>query len=125
MTTMIKKPETFNVHGAIQSGADLMQWRRHLGINRPVYATLSACSERTLASEEARHRLNLQKARKLNESHRLLMGLCEIMVPANVGQWLNEPNEWFGGKTPLEVIRSGQMDQVWELIHHTREGGYA
>lgn len=122
--TMTQKPDGFNVHGAIQSGADLMQWRRHLGISRPVYATLSACSERTLASKEARRRLELPKVRKLNESHRLLMGLCEIMAPAHVGQWLNTPNDWFDGKTPLEVIRAGQIDQVWGMIHHTREGGY-
>lgn len=124
MTTAVKERFTFSVHKPIQSGYDLMQWRRHIGISRPVYAILSACSERTLASEEARRRLELHKARKLNETHRLLMGLCEIMEPANVGKWLNEPNAWFAKKTPLEVIRSGHIDQVWAMIHHTREGGY-
>ena len=121
---MVKKRFTFTVHQPIQSGQDLMQWRRHIGISRPVYAILSACSERTLASEEARRRLELSKMRKLNETHRLLTGLCGIMDPANVGKWLNEPNKWFNDKKPLDIIRSGHIDQVWAMIHHTREGGY-
>jgi len=125
MTTVSKERNVFHVNQPIQSGMDLMQWRRHIGISRPVYALLSACSERTLATEEARRRLQLHKARKLNETYRLLIGLCGIMDPANVGKWLNEPNKWFAGKTPLDVIRSGQIDQVWTMIHHTREGGYA
>ena len=108
----------------IRSGSDLMRWRRAIGISRPVYAVLSDLSERTLATEEARPRLALPKARKLNETHRLLLGLCEIMDPANVAKWLNEPNDWFDGQAPLAVIRAGQIDQVWDLIRHTHEGGY-
>ena len=125
MTTPVKEPTAFDVHQPIRSGADLMQWRRTLGISRPVYAALSDCSERTLATQEAQRHLELDKLRNLNETHRLLMGLCEIMEPANVAPWLNEPNDWFDGQTPLKVIHSGKIDQVWDMIYHTREGGFS
>lgn len=102
-----------------------MKWRRTLGISRPVYAVLSDCSERTLATQEAKPRLALEKERKLNESHRLLTALCQLMEPSQVADWLNKPNEWFEGQRPLEIIRAGRADQVWNMILHTREGGYA
>lgn len=122
---MIQAQGPFKAGQPIHSGRDLMRWRRQIGVSRPVFAILSACSERTLATEESRRRLNLQKERKLNETHRLLVGLCGIMNPNSIGKWLHERNPWFGERTPLEVIRSGQVDQVWAMIHHTRQSGYA
>ena len=120
METMVKE-----LRKPIHSGPALMKWRRRLGISRPVYAVLSDCSERTLATQEAKPRLALEKMRKLNESHRLLVALGQIMEPAQVSKWLTTPNEWFEGKRPLAVIRAGRADQVWDMILHTREGGYA
>lgn len=118
-TTLVKE-----LKQPIHSGPALMKWRRTLGISRPVYAKLSDLSERTLADKEAKPRLTLDKERKLNETHRLLLALCQIMEPDQVSNWLATPNEWFGGKTPLNVIRQGRMEQVWDMIYHTREGGY-
>ena len=120
METMVKE-----LRRPIHSGHALMKWRRNLGISRPVYAVLSNCSERTLATQEAKPRLALEKERALNESHRLLVALGQIMEPAQVSKWLVAPNEWFEGQKPLAVIRAGRADQVWDMIRHTREGGYA
>ena len=120
METMVKE-----LRQPIHSGHALMKWRRNLGISRPVYAVLSNCSERTLATHEAKPRLALEKMRALNESHRLLVALGQIMEPAQVSKWLTTPNEWFEGQKPLAVIRAGRADQVWDMIRHTREGGYA
>lgn len=100
-----------------------MVWRKHFGITRPVYATLSDCSERTLATIEKRRRLALNKERALNEARRLVLALAEIMEPENIGNWLEQKNEWFG-KTPLQVIEDGKVDQIWEMIYHTKEGGF-
>lgn len=120
MATMVKEQQK-----SIHSGPALMKWRRQFGISRPVYAVLSNCSERTLATQEAKPRLVLEKERKLNESHRLIVALGQIMEPAQVSKWLTTPNKWFEGKKPLAVIRAGRADQVWDMILHTREGGYA
>lgn len=61
---------------------------------------------------------------KLNEAHRLLLGLCEIMDTEKVSDWLEQPNQWFDNQTPMSVIKHGKMDKVWELIHHTKAAGY-
>ena len=66
----------------------------------------------------------MQKQRKLNEARRLIVGLAEIMEPENIASWLETPNEWFAGKTPLRALDEGKIDKVWELIFHTKEGGY-
>jgi len=102
-----------------------MKWRRQAGISRPVFASLSNCSERTLATQEAKRRLALRENRNLTETRRLILALSEIMDPTQIGPWLNAKNEWFDGKTPLQIIQAGRIDQVWEMIYHTREGGYA
>ena len=112
------------LHGRITSGAALKKWRRQIGITRPVYARLSHCSERTLATFEARKNLSLAKERKLNETHRLLLALCEVMAPLHVKDWLNQPNEWLHSNTPMQIIEKGQIDLLWDLIYHTRNNGY-
>lgn len=101
-----------------------MEWRRNIGINRIEFAALSGCSVRSVATQESKSRLSLAKERRLNEAYRLLLGLCEIMEPANVSSWLKEPNEWLAGHSPIDAIAQGKTDKVWELIHHTKSAGY-
>jgi len=127
MTTMTKeKPraEVLDPHQTINSGPALQRWRRQIKISRPVYAKLSDCSARTLATVEGKNRLSLKKLRKISETLSLLTALCEIMEPQNVSSWLQQPNEWFDGCTPMQAVDEGKIDKVWELIYHTREGGY-
>ena len=123
-TTAIKESVTFNPHEKITSGPRLKHWRRQIKINRDLYADLSACSPRTLATLEKKPRISLAKERKFNETRRLIEALCDIMEPNNVAGWLEQPNDWFAGNSPHQAIKEGKMDKVWELIYHTREGGY-
>jgi hypothetical protein len=126
MTMMVKDRPTVlkELHAPIRSGHRLMKWRRTIGITRPVFAVLSSCSERSVATQEAKSRLSLPKERNLNEAHRLLLGLCEIMDSESVSDWLNEANEWFDNQTPMAVIKQGKIDKVWELVYHTKTAGY-
>ena len=126
MRTIVKDRDAVlrDLRRPIRSGRRLMEWRRAIGITRPVFAVLSACSERTVATQEAKRRILLPQERRLNEARRLLLGLCEIMDPDNVAGWLHAPNDWLAGQTPMRVIRRGEMDSIWELIHHTKTGGY-
>ncbi len=90
MTMIIKdRPQLadFNPSAEIKSGPALQQWRRKVKISRPVYAALSNCSERTLATLEAKTRLSMGKQRKLNEARRLIVGLSEIMEPEDIAPW--------------------------------------
>ena len=127
MTTIVNdRPQLvdFDPSAEIKSGPALQQWRRKVKISRPVYAALSDCSERTLATLEAKTRLSMGKQRKLNEARRLIVGLSEIMEFQNIAPWLKQPNEWFDDRTPLQALEEGKADKIWELIFHTKEGGY-
>jgi hypothetical protein len=64
------------------------------------------------------------KEKKLNETRHLLEGLCDIMEPNNVAAWMEQPSDWFAGRTPNQAVKDGKIDKVWELIYHTREGGF-
>ena len=126
MKTMVKdKPVPLKGRSEpIRSGRQLMQWRRSIGINRPTLAALSGCSTRSMATKEAKESLSLSKERGLNEAYRLLLGLCEIMEPENISNWLKQPNEWLAGHAPIEAITQGKADEIWQLIHHTKSDGY-
>jgi len=127
MATIVKeKPSVvgFDPRAEIKSGPALQRWRRKVKISRPMYAVLSDCSVRTLATLESKNRLSMAKQRNLNEARRLIMGLSEIMESENIAPWLKKPNEWFDGRTPLQALDEGKADKIWELIFHTKEGGY-
>ena len=102
----------------------LKHWRRQIKINRDLYADLSACSLRTLATLEKKPQLSLGKERKLNETRRLIEALCDIMEPDHIAAWMEKPNDWFAGRSPRRAIKEGKSDKVWELIFHTKEGGF-
>ena len=38
--------------------------------------------------------------------------------------WLETPNDAFGGLKPLEVIKRGEIDRLWNMIFY-RESGIA
>ena len=101
-----------------------MRWRQHFGITRPLYAALSDCSTRTLATLEKKNRLTLERQRDLNEARRLILSLSEIIELEKIGEWLQQKNEWFKNKTPLKVIEEGKVDQIWEMVYHTKDGGF-
>lgn len=122
--TLEKKTTPFDPDAVIRSGPALQRWRREAKISRPLYAALSDCSERTLATIEKKSRLSMGKERKINEAHRLIAALAEIMEPTSIGDWLRSPNEWFNGRSPVEVLAEGKADKLWDMIFHTREGGF-
>lgn len=55
---------------------------------------------------------------------KMLEGLCDIMKASSIAAWMERPNDWFDGQTPNQAIKDGKINKVWELIYHTREGGF-
>lgn len=47
----------------------------------------------------------------------VLDALAELLVrPESINPWLREVNPAFDGRTPLEVIRRGDLDQMWAMV---------
>lgn len=110
----------------ITSGPALKTWRQGRGIPRPLFAQIADCSERTLASYEASFRLPLKFSRPVMESVRLIQALQELAGDdAALKEWLQKPNTAFERKTPLSLIKNGEVDVLWAMVHQVRQGAFA
>lgn len=47
---------------------------------------------------------------------RLHKALAELMPADRVADWLRTPNAAFGGRSPQEVVESGDLDRFWRMI---------
>lgn len=108
-----------------KSGDELRALRNAAGLNRPMFAQLAHFSERTLATYEKARRVPAQARPQLTEAERLVEALRELLPDTPLSEWLRKPNPGFGGRAPLALIRAGQRDLLWEMVHQTRQGAFA
>jgi len=59
---------------------------------------------------------------RLNELNRLYLALARLMPGPEVGPWMKRTNDYLDPLTPLEVINRGQLDRLWQIIHHVGSG---
>lgn len=100
----------------------IVEIRKRLRMNQMVFARLLLISVRTLATLESGTPPTDMMARRLVELKRLINALSEVMKQESMGDWLQTPNEAFGGLKPLEVIDRGEIDRLWSMIYDLRSG---
>ena len=94
--------------------------RYHL--RREELGRLTGFSLRAMA-EWASGKLPSQPAkRRLQEVHRLLDALSEMVRPEEIPDWLRKPNAAFNSLTPLQVIELGEIDRLWEMVYEMGSG---
>lgn len=107
------------------SGPALFAWRRSMGLNRATFAGLANVSERSLATYEKHTHLPKIARPQVTEAVRLVRALQEIVPAQNLSEWLRTPNPGFDGRKPWSLIRSGERDLIWSMIHQTQQGAFA
>lgn len=100
----------------------VLDLRKRLQLNQPVFARLLAVSVRTLATLESGTNPTEAVARRFKELARLTNALREVMKNEALGRWLQTPSEAFDGLKPLEVIERGENDRLWSMIYYLRSG---
>lgn len=97
--------------------SDVLDVRRSFELTRAEFAPLLGYSERTLASWEVGEKRPKQEVmRRYEELRRLHQGLGSIMREQSIPVWLKHGNPAFGNRPPLELIREGRSDQLWQVI---------
>jgi DNA-binding transcriptional regulator YiaG len=96
--------------------------RRKLGLTRKVFSRLTGYSERAIASWEAGGKPDEPGLRRIRETERFQSKLAEVVRPEEIPNWLDTPNEAFGGLKPLEVIERGEIDRLWNMIYYLESG---
>ncbi len=96
--------------------------RAEFGLTRKTLARMTGLSERTLATWEAGGTLNDAGQRVLVAAERLLRALAEVIRKEAIAEWLEQPNDGFGGFKPLEVLERGEADRLWRMIYFVGSG---
>jgi uncharacterized protein (DUF2384 family) len=110
---------------ARESGTALYSWRRSTGLNRETFARIANFSERTLATYEKHQKLPAPVRPQISEAVRLVKALTQIIPSEELTKWLHTPNPGFDGKKPWTLIKHGERDMLWEMIHQTHQGAFA
>jgi DNA-binding XRE family transcriptional regulator len=110
----------------ITDGPALVAWRKQVGITQKVFAEMADFSERTMASCENDAKVLTKLQRPINETVRLTNALSELAGDSkSLKSWLHQPNPAFGGKPPMQMIKNGESDRLWEMVHQIRQGAFA
>jgi hypothetical protein len=107
------------------SGPALQSWRKANGLNRLIFAGLGNFSERSLAAYERQRHIPRYALPQISEASRLVMALRQIIPTEDLQEWLNTPNPGFQGEKPMTLIRKGERDVIWAMIHQTQQGSFA
>lgn len=97
--------------------------RIKFGLKQTQMSRLVGVSSRKLSELESQLRdPRPETKRRLTEVDRLHKALDEIMDAADIAGWMEEPNEAFGGSTPLQLVERGEIDRLWQMIFAIRTG---
>jgi transcriptional regulator with XRE-family HTH domain len=96
--------------------------RDRLGLSRKLFSRLTGFSERAIADWESGKPVSEPGLRRVKELDRLRERLSEVVKEEAIPDWLDSPNEAFGGLKPLEVIERGEVDRLWIMIYHLESG---
>jgi len=97
--------------------------RNKLGLRQTQMSRLVGISPRKLSELESKSRdPRPETKRRLTEVDRLRKALDEIMDAEDIAGWMEEPNDAFGGSTPLQLVERGEIDRLWQMIFAIRSG---
>ncbi|HEX4141911.1 MAG TPA: helix-turn-helix domain-containing protein [Pirellulales bacterium] len=108
--------------GSLAKTVSVVTLRKEFGLNRKMFARLTGYSERAIAQWESGTALGGASVQKMNEMLRLHRALAEVMKADFVPQWLQQPNDAFGGLKPIEVVERGEIDRIWRMIYLLESG---
>jgi transcriptional regulator with XRE-family HTH domain len=97
--------------------------REKYGFRQTQMSRLLGISSRKLSELESKSLdPRPETKRRLTEVDRLHNALDEIMDADDIAGWMEEPNEAFGGSTPLQLVERGEIDRLWQMIYTIRTG---
>jgi DNA-binding XRE family transcriptional regulator len=102
--------------------AEVRQLRERYAISQALLARLLDVSLRSVSAAEKSPGAPPQLRRNLTQTSRLCQALSEVMDPAFVGEWLDQPNDMLAGLKPVEAIERGQIELVWQVVEGLRSG---
>jgi predicted transcriptional regulator len=88
------------------------------GLRREDLGRMTGFSLRALADWSAGKLPSEPARRRLHEIRRLLDSLAQVVKPEAISLWLRQRNPAFEKMTPMQVIEVGEIDRLWQMVHH-------
>jgi hypothetical protein len=88
------------------------------GLRREDLGRLTGFSLRALADWSTGKLPSEPAKRRLHEIRRLLDALAEVVKVEAIPTWLKTRNPAFENMTPIQVIEVGEIDRLWQMVHH-------
>lgn len=97
--------------------------RDAFGLTQQEMRSLAGISVRKISGlETGEQKPTRDDVRRFNELRRLREELAAITAPEAIADWLQMPNEYFGGISPMQIIERGEADRLWRLIWRLQDG---
>jgi uncharacterized protein (DUF2384 family) len=80
-------------------------------------------SARTMRELEAdRVKMSAIVERRLIDTQRVHDALASLMVAEDIAAWLETPNPLLDGREPIELVKRGELEQMWGLVYALSTG---
>lgn len=96
--------------------------RSQFGLSREELSRLIGYSVRSITSWENGAEITQSARKPLAELDRLFEGLAGIMREDSIPTWLQKNVPALDNQKPLEVIATGHIDWIWQLIYSLAGG---
>jgi DNA-binding XRE family transcriptional regulator len=107
------------------SRLDLRQLRQEMNVRQDTLARMMGYSPRAVAAVEGGGDLSLQMQRAATEVQTLSSRLKEIIPAEDFDRWLKSPNAAFDGASPLHLMESGKVGELWRMVYEIGTGQLA
>ncbi|MDQ2730351.1 MAG: helix-turn-helix domain-containing protein [Armatimonadota bacterium] len=112
------------VHPLILSGNELnvRAVREKLGLSQSEFARMGGFALKSISNWENAQPISPSATLMLKQIQELQVALCRNLAPDTIGAWLLQPNEYFGGLSPLQLVEQGQLGRLWGAIYRLEAG---
>jgi DNA-binding XRE family transcriptional regulator len=96
----------------------LRKLRAVMGLNMKDFAELIGMSERSVFNLEKTGRISRNLRRVLTETAKMYAQVKRYFLDkVQFEVWLHRPNRAFSMRAPIDLIKAGESNLVWNLIH--------
>jgi hypothetical protein len=116
-------PSAVTLDRAIEA-KDIVLSLREFGLTQDAIARATGASARSVRNWAQTSAIRPRAADRLQDLRTVVLMLAETLTPRGVGQWLRARNRILKGQKPLDVLASGEFEQVRQAAAAYVDGAY-
>jgi uncharacterized protein (DUF2384 family) len=102
--------------------------RGEMGLTETEISDATGASTRTVRRWASAHEDDLQRepnyAQQIDDLHAVVVELKDSLTARGIRQWLRSRNRYLKGERPIDLLRNGKFEDVYEAAIAFRDGVY-